>query len=182
MKVIDTPFEGLKIVELKVFKDPRGYFTERFKSDHPQLSQYFKDYIQDNHSWSHPGVIRGVHYQRNPDQGKLIGVIRGKILDVAVDLRKNSKTFGQHFTIELSHENALMLWVPAGFAHGFSVQGDSSADVIYKVNGKYNPEGEGGIVYNDPDLKIDWKVSRPIVNEKDLKLSSFAEYKKNPLF
>jgi len=182
MKMIDTSLEGLKIFELKKYSDPRGYFTERFKSDHPEFKKYFSNYIQDNHSWSHPNVIRGVHYQRDPDQGKLVGVIRGRILDVAVDLRENSKTFGQHFSIELSDENALMLWLPAGFGHGFSVLGDQPADVIYKVNGHYNPSGEGGIVYNDSELKIDWKVARPILNDKDLKLPTFADYKKRPLF
>jgi dTDP-4-dehydrorhamnose 3,5-epimerase len=182
MKITDTPIDGLKVFELKKILDPRGYFIERFKSDHPEFKNYFKDYIQDNHSWSHPGVIRGIHYQRNPDQGKLVSVIRGRILDVAVDLRKNSKTFGQHFSIELSDENALMLWLPAGFGHGFSVLGDQPADVIYKVNQRYNPSGEGGIVYNDSELKIDWKVATPTLNDKDLKLPTLSDYKNNPSF
>lgn len=182
MKIHDTELEGLKVIELKVFGDDRGFFTERF------VEQRFKDkginnnFIQDNHSRSASGVIRGLHYQKNPDQAKLVSCISGRILDVAVDIRKDSKTFGKHFDIELSGENGLMLLVPAGFAHGFSVISKNPADVLYKVDGYYNPEGEGGILYNDPELNINWKVDNPEISDRDKELMSFEYYKKNPIF
>ena len=182
MKLHDTDLQGLKVIELKVFGDERGFFTERF------VEQRFKDkgitnnFVQDNHSRSEPNIIRGLHYQKNPNQAKLVSCISGRILDVAVDIRKNSKTYGQHFDIELSGENGLILFIPAGFAHGFSVISNVPADVIYKVDGYYNPEGEGGILYNDPKLNINWKVQNPEISDRDKKLMSFEEYSDSSVF
>jgi dTDP-4-dehydrorhamnose 3,5-epimerase len=133
-------------------------------------------FYQDNHSRSLPGVLRGLHYQRRPAQGKVVGVTRGRIWDVAVDLRTQSPTFGQSIGLELSDENGLALWIPPGFAHGFCVLGAEPADVFYKVDAPYNPAGEGGIRWNDADLAISWPMSDPIVSERDLHSESFAAY------
>jgi dTDP-4-dehydrorhamnose 3,5-epimerase len=184
MKIYDTGLEGLKIIELKVFADERGFFNERYVEKNFEQLGIKNKFVQDNHSRSATGVIRGLHYQKNPDQAKLVSCISGRILDVAVDIRSNSSTFGKHFSIELSGENGLMLFVPAGFAHGFSVISQKDADVLYKVDGYYNKAGEGGIIFNDPKLNIDWKVAEnhSVVSEKDLKLATFLEYSKNPVF
>ena len=165
--------EGLKLIENKLFRDERGFFTERYRRD---LSCVLglPEFVQDNHSRSKPSVIRGLHYQTgDAAQGKLVGVIRGKIWDVVVDLRKDSHTFGRWEAIELSDENGLQLWIPKGFAHGFCVLGQQDADVFYKVDSPYNSTREAGIVYDDPILKIDWPVSHPIVSKKDLDLPKF---------
>lgn len=175
MKAHSTPIPGLILVELKVYKDDRGFFAERFRADKFKEMGIDPALIQDNHSRSAPGVLRGLHYQSDPPQGKLISTIRGRIWDVAVDLRKGSPTRGKYFSVELSDENGLMLWVPYGFAHGFCVLGQESADVVYKVNGYYNPKTEGGILWNDPDLNVDWPVKNPIVSARDNQLSTFRE-------
>jgi dTDP-4-dehydrorhamnose 3,5-epimerase len=179
MKVEKNNIEGLLVVELDVYGDERGFFVERFQE------QKFKDlglpynFVQDNHSRSAPGVLRGVHYQYEEPQGKLVGVLNGRIWDVAVDIRPESPTFGQHFGIELSDMNGKLLWVPPGFAHGFCVLGDKPADVLYKVTNLYNAAGEGGIMWNDPEFSIDWPVDNPTISERDKTQQSFAEYKKN---
>ncbi len=139
-------------------------------------------FAQDNHSRSLPGVLRGLHYQANPAQGKLIGVIQGAIWDVVVDLRAASPTFGQTAALELSAANALQLWVPAGFAHGFCVLGTRAADVLYKVDAPYNPASEGGIHWADPDLAIAWPIADPILSSRDDELGSFASYRQRPVF
>src|ERR1700727_1514521 len=141
MKVIDCPLDGLKVIELDVHGDPRGFFVERFHIKRFAEAGLPHIFMQDNHSRSAPGILRGLHYQFSPPQGKLVGAIAGRIWDVAVDVRPDSPTYGQHFTIELSDENATLLWVPAGFAHGFCVIGDVPADVIYKVTAPYGPGG-----------------------------------------
>lgn len=173
---------GLKLIELKLFHDERGFFTERFQENRFQELGISGPFVQDNHSRSKPNVIRGLHYQHSPAQGKCVGVIRGRIWDVVVDLRQKSPTYGQWEAVELSDENGLSLWIPEGFAHGFCVLGSEPADVIYKVNAPYSPKTEGGLYYADADLSIDWPVSSPLVSEKDQKLQSLAAYKKNPVF
>ena len=180
--VKDLRISGLKLIQLKTFADERGFFTERYQLD--RFAEYGlpKTFIQDNHSRSKPGVIRGLHYQHSPAQGKLVGVIRGRIWDVAVDLRHQSPTYGKWEAVELSDENGCLLWIPAGFAHGFCVLGDGPADVIYKVDGAYAPKNEGGVHYGDPTLKITWPVQETIVSNKDEVLPSFLEYCKNPVF
>ena len=128
-----------------------------------------------------PGVLRGIHYQHRPAQGKLVGVIRGRIWDVAVDLRADSPTYGQHYHVELSDLNGRLLWMPAGFGHGFCVLGDEAADVLYKVDAPYDATGEGGIHWADPDLAIPWPVRAPIISTRDQGLASFAAYKARPV-
>ena len=182
MEILLTPFAGLKIVQLKIYHDNRGFFVERFNKKLFQDLGLPVDYFQDNHSLSAPNVIRGLHFQNNPSQAKLVGCLRGKILDVAVDIRKNSPTFGKYFSIELSAENGKLLFIPAGFAHGFAVLGAEPADVMYKVDNQFSKEGDGGIRFNDPDLKIDWQIANPIISDKDKNLPLFADYLKNPKF
>jgi dTDP-4-dehydrorhamnose 3,5-epimerase len=182
MEILSTEFAGLKVVQLKIYHDNRGFFVERFNKKLFQDLGLPVDYFQDNHSLSAPNVIRGLHFQNNPSQAKLVGCLRGKILDVAVDIRKNSPTFGKYFSIELSAENGKLLFIPAGFAHGFAVLGDEPADVMYKVDNQFSKEGDGGIRFNDPDLKIDWQIANPIISDKDKNLPLFADYLKNPKF
>lgn len=180
MRIIETKLEGVLIIELDVFKDNRGFFTERFNEKKFSDAGLPTEFPQDNHSRSAPGVIRGLHMQHTPPQGKLVGAISGSIYDVAVDVRPNSKTFGQYVGVELSGDNGKLLWIPGGFAHGFSVTGSSHADVYYKVTALYNKEGEIGIKYDDPELAINWGVKTPIVSDRDKQMMSFSEYKKNP--
>jgi dTDP-4-dehydrorhamnose 3,5-epimerase len=184
MKVTETDFEGLKIIDLRVFEDDRGFFTERFNQKSFNDAGIHVEFVQDNHSRSIPGVIRGLHYQTNPSQGKLVGVIRGRVWDVSVDLRKNSPTFGKHFTVELSDRNGRLVWIPSGFAHGFCVLGDEPADLLYKVDALYSPSGDAGILWSDKDLGIQWPLNgRPaIVSQKDQGLPSFRQYSENPKF
>lgn len=181
MQVIDTGFEGLKVVKLPLYKDDRGFFVERFNEVALQKQGINMKCIQVNHSFSVANVIRGLHFQQNPAQVKLVGVISGVILDVAVDLRKSSKTFGKHFSIKIEGPDTL-LYIPAGFAHGFSVLSKEGANMIYIVEGIYNKDGEGGIIYNDNTLNINWQVEEGIVSSKDLELKTFEEYDKNPIF
>lgn len=182
MHITDTPLEGLKIITLKMHGDARGFFVERFNRDAFAAAGLPTEFVQDNHSRSAPNIVRGLHFQYDKPQGKLVGCLRGKILDVAVDARSHSPTFGKHFSVELSDENATLLWVPAGFAHGFSVLGDGVADVFYKVTAMYNPAGEDGFKFDDPELAIDWRVNEPQVSARDAAAQSFADYKKNPRF
>ena len=182
MEILSTPFTGLKIVQLKIYHDNRGFFVERFNKKLFQDLGLPVDYFQDNHSLSTPNVIRGLHFQNNPSQAKLVGCLRGKILDVAVDIRKDSPTLGKYFSIELSAENGKLLFIPEGFAHGFAVLGNEPADVMYKVDNQFSKEGDGGIRFNDPDLKIYWQIANPIISDKDKNLPLFADYLKNPKF
>jgi dTDP-4-dehydrorhamnose 3,5-epimerase len=182
VKVIEEAFGAVKLIELDVFGDERGFFCERYHKEKFADLGINQDFIQDNHSRSAPGILRGLHYQVNPAQAKLVGCITGKIFDVAVDLRENSETYGQYYAAELSAENAQLLLVPAGFAHGFYVIGDEPANVTYKVDGIYNPAGDGGIIYNDPDIGIKWPGNEFLLSEKDKNLQSFEEYRQNPLF
>lgn len=169
MNIINTPIEGLFIIEPKVFEDPRGYFYESYSAQ--KLKEYGIDtvFVQDNQSKSSYGVIRGLHYQLPPyAQTKLVRAVEGAIFDVAVDLRKGSPTFGEWFGVELSAENKKQLYVPKGFAHGFSVLSEITV-VQYKCDDYYHPECEGGINYNDSSLNIDWKipVDKALVSTKD---------------
>lgn len=168
---------GLVIVEPTVFEDSRGYFFESYNESLFKKNGIEASFIQDNQSRSSYGVIRGLHYQQPPHaQAKLVRVLQGTILDVAVDIRNGSPTYGQHFGIELSAENKKQLFLPEGFAHGFSVLSDIAV-VLYKCNAFYNKSSEGGILYNDPQLNIDWKVrtGAAIVSEKDKALPFFAK-------
>ncbi len=154
------------LIEPKIFSDKRGFFFENFKEENFLLNGITK-MIQDNISHSIFGVIRGLHYQKNPKaQAKLVTAITGKIFDVAVDIRKNSPTYGKWVGEILSNENHRSLYIPEGFAHGFSVLSEK-ADVIYKVSSEYSQENEGGIIWNDPTINIPWSVKQPIISEKD---------------
>ncbi|MEO5969567.1 MAG: dTDP-4-dehydrorhamnose 3,5-epimerase [Bdellovibrionia bacterium] len=181
MKVESMEIEGLKVVQLDIWKDSRGFFMERFNLDKFRNAGLPFEFVQDNHSRSIPRVLRGLHYQPEPAQGKLVGVLKGKIWDVAVDIRHESKTFGKSFGLELSDENGLLLWIPAGFAHGFCVLGDEPADVLYKVNALYNPKTEAGIKWDDSDFAIKWPVPNPIISERDQKLPSFNDFRRTGL-
>jgi dTDP-4-dehydrorhamnose 3,5-epimerase len=159
MKLISTGFDDLFIIEPKVIGDERGYFMESYHYGHFKDQGVDIKFVQDNQSKSKKGVMRGLHYQNAPHaQTKLVRTLAGSILDVVVDLRKSKSTFGKAYTIELSAENKKQLLVPKGFAHGFIVLSES-AEILYKCDEVYHPESEGGIMYNDPALNIDWKIS-----------------------
>ena len=180
MEITKTTIEGLVILTPRVFKDDRGYFLETFNAENLKGTAITTSFVQDNESKSARGVIRGLHYQLNPyAQAKLVRVVEGVVFDVAVDLRKESPTFGQWFGVELSGENKKQLYIPRGFAHGFSVLSET-AIFAYKCDGYYNSQAERGILYNDPQLNIDWKVedSLAVISEKDQanQLFSEAEY------
>jgi dTDP-4-dehydrorhamnose 3,5-epimerase len=177
MKVTRTQIEGPLLVELDLHGDARGFFVERFNLARFREHGLPTEYVQDNHSRSAPGVLRGLHLQNEPPQGKLVGVACGAIWDVAVDLRPTSPTFGRHAGFELSDANAHQLWIPPGFAHGFCVLGDRPADVFYKVTALYNANGETGIRWDDRELNIPWPVRDPKVSDRDRKLPSLAEYR-----
>ncbi len=177
MTIEKTPIKDLVIINPTVFEDSRGYFFEAYNQAKFQENGIEYQFIQDNQSYSTRGVIRGLHLQINPfAQAKLVRVLEGEILDVAVDLRKNSPTYGQYFSVVLSAENKKQLMVPHGFAHGFSVLSET-ASVLYKVDQLYHKESERGIRYDDPTLAIDWQLDSKeiIVSEKDLILPSFNE-------
>ncbi|MET0636203.1 MAG: dTDP-4-dehydrorhamnose 3,5-epimerase [Chitinophagaceae bacterium] len=179
-----TDLPGLMVYHPKVFSDNRGYFFESYNQQVFSRQGIEINFVQDNQSHSGYGVIRGLHYQLNPHaQTKLIRVLSGRILDVAVDLRKGSRTFGRHFAIELSSENKKQLLIPGGFAHGFSVLSET-ADISYKCDSFYNKESEAGIRFDDADLGIDWQVpaDKANVSEKDLLLPGFKECISNFVF
>ena len=178
--VTPLPITGLVLIENAIHGDTRGFFTERFHLQRFREHGVSAAFVQDNHARSAPGVLRGLHYQHAPAQGKLIGVVRGRVWDVAVDIRPTSPTFGHHVGVELSDMNGRLLWLPAGFAHGFCVLGDEPADILYKVNAPYEPTGEGGIQWNDPQLGIRWPIEDPVVSARDASLASFAAYAANP--
>jgi dTDP-4-dehydrorhamnose 3,5-epimerase len=184
MNKIETPIKDLYVIEPKVFEDSRGYFFESFNSTKFFDLGFDVHFVQDNESLSSYGVIRGLHYQLAPyAQTKLVRVVQGSILDVAVDIRKNSPTYGKHFAYELSAENKKMLLIPRGFAHGFSVL-TPNAIVNYKCDTFFNPSAERGIRYNDPTLKIDWKVdaANAIVSAKDNVLPLFDSIDTNFIY
>ena len=172
-----TFIEDLLIIEPQLFKDDRGFFYESYNKNN--LDKIVEiTFVQDNESKSNKGVVRGLHFQVPPfEQTKLVRCVCGNILDVAVDLRKNSKTYGKSFSIELSSESNKQLFVPKGFAHGFQVLSET-AIVSYKVDNYYNPKSDTGIIWNDKDLSIVWNLDiKPILSKKDLKLISFKEFK-----
>lgn len=176
MQLIKTPLQDAYVVQLQVHGDARGFFVERFHSEKLAAQGLALDCVQDNHSRSAPGVLRGLHFQADPPQGKLVGCVRGRIWDVAVDARPASPTFGQWHAEELSDINGKLLWIPPGFLHGFCVLGDEPADVLYKVTGRYNPASEVGVHYADPQLNITWPGDSFLVSDKDKALGSFADY------
>ena len=179
MKLIKTKINDLVLIEPDVFPDERGYFFESFQKHKFRSLGIAAEFVQDNESMSGKGVLRGLHFQKPPfAQGKLVRVVRGSVLDVAVDLRKKSKTYGKWESSVLSADNKLMMWIPEGFAHGFLVLEDYTI-FQYKCTNYYNKESESGIIWNDQDLKIDWSIENPVVSEKDLRGILF-KYLKSP--
>jgi dTDP-4-dehydrorhamnose 3,5-epimerase len=178
-EIIKTGIDDLLLIKPNVFEDGRGYFYELFNSEKYIKAGLDFNFVQDNISKSQKGTVRGLHFQVGEyTQGKLCQVIAGKVLDVAVDIRPGSKTFGKNYSIELTAENHYQLWMPPGFAHGFSVLSDD-AIFLYKCTNFYNNEYERSIKYDDPELNIDWKVDSPIVSEKDKNAPTFKEYLQN---
>ncbi len=176
MKFINVEIEGLIIIEPNVFEDDRGYFYESYNKNEFERSGVKHFFVQDNQSLSQKNVLRGLHFQKPPfSQAKLIRVILGSVLDIAVDLRKNSKTYGQHYATELSMYNKRMFYVPEGFAHGFLTLEDNTI-FSYKCSDYYNKDSEDSIVWNDKDLNINWGIDNPILSEKDEKAQSFNQY------
>ncbi|MDP2760715.1 MAG: dTDP-4-dehydrorhamnose 3,5-epimerase [Sideroxyarcus sp.] len=176
MKAIQTTIPDLLIIEPKVFGDERGFFFESFnRRKFAELTGCDADFVQDNHSRSAKNVLRGLHYQIQRPQGKLVRVVQGAVLDVAVDIRRSSPTFGQHVTAELSAENKHMFWIPEGFAHGFVVLSDT-AEFLYKTTDYWHPEHERCIRWDDPALAIDWRLpTSPSLSGKDAQGKAFAE-------
>ena len=185
MEIQKNDIDGLLLIKPKVFGDNRGYFFESFnKKKFEEVVGYEVNFIQDNESKSSRGVLRGLHFQKPPfTQAKLVRVIEGKVLDVAVDLRADSPTFGKHIAVELSAENKYQLFVPRGFAHGFVVLSET-AIFAYKVDNEYAPTHDDGIICNDERLAIDWKIDEKNIqlSEKDKELQTFENYSKSPIF
>ena len=181
MPFIDTPISGLYVFEPRVFEDPRGYFFESFNANVFSEKGINPNFVQDNQSFSTYGVLRGLHYQLNPfAQAKLVRVIQGEVMDVAVDIRQGSPTFGQHYSIVLSAENKKQLYIPRGFAHGFIVL-SPTAEFFYKCDNFYSKEHDAGIRFDDTTLNIDWKLNAADikVSEKDAGLPSINDSKNN---
>ena len=175
MKVLDTKIPGLKIIAPKVFGDERGFFLETYhKERYRDLLETDLEFVQDNYSRSQKNVLRGMHFQINHPQGKLVRVVRGAVLDVAVDLRKNSATYGKWESVTLTAENKLQFWLPPGFAHGFLVLSDI-ADFEYKCTEFYHPQDEGCLKWNDKDVGITWPIDNPLLSEKDKKGCNFSD-------
>lgn len=166
MKVVPTPLDEILMLEPRIFRDERGFFLETFNAGQLAGTAVDVEFVQDNHSRSTAGVVRGLHYQLESPQGKLVHVARGRIFDVAVDIRRGSPSFGKWTGVELNDENLASLWIPPGFAHGFCVLSEI-ADVIYKCTAQYDSSDDRGVAWNDPSIGIEWPGSGHIVSEKD---------------
>jgi dTDP-4-dehydrorhamnose 3,5-epimerase len=176
MKLIETLIPDLKILEPSIFADDRGYFFESYSYQKLKDLGIDKQFVQDNESKSQKGVLRGLHFQNPPfAQAKLVRVVKGAVLDVAVDIRKNSPTYGQHVCVELSEQNKRMFYVPEGFAHGFLVL-ENDTIFSYKCSQFYNKESEGSLLWNDEILSIDWRFENPILSDKDKIAPNFSEF------
>lgn len=175
MNVIETVLPGVLIIEPTVHGDHRGFFLESYRANQYAELGIKQPFVQDNHSRSQYGVLRGLHFQITQPQGKLVRVTRGSVFDVAVDVNPESETYGQHVGVDLSDKNHRLFWVPPGYAHGFVVTSET-ADFQYKCTDYYQPADEGGVAWNDPDIGIDWPVDEPTLSEKDLALPRLAEY------
>jgi dTDP-4-dehydrorhamnose 3,5-epimerase len=176
MEVIETKIKGLLVINPKVFADARGYFFESYNETIFKQNGINVNFVQDNQSLSNTGVLRGLHFQAPPhDQGKLVRVINGAVLDIAVDIRKKSPTYGQHVAIELNEENKTMFYIPPGFAHGFLTLRDNTI-FSYKCTNVYNKASEGCVLWNDVELNINWNIPNPILSEKDLVGTPFKEF------
>lgn len=177
MTITETSLPGVLIIDPNVFGDERGYFFESFNQHVFEAAGLETQFRQDNESRSAKGVLRGLHFQHPPfEQGKLVRVARGGVIDISVDIRKDSDTYGKWEAFEISEQNKRMLWIPPGFAHGF-VSLEDDTIFIYKCTNVYNKESEKSILWNDPDLGIDWGLDKPLVSDKDLQASSFKDLK-----
>lgn len=179
-KFIETPIKDLLIIEPRVFDDDRGYFLETYKKSDFVKVGITEEFVQDNHSYSSKGVLRGIHFQTGGSaQGKLVRVLQGSVWDVAVDLRLSSKTFGQWYGIELTGDNKKMFYVPPGFGHGFVTLEDNT-HFLYKCTNEYDPKADSGIIWNDKDLNINWPLNDGLsFSDKDLDLQTFITFKGN---
>lgn len=176
MEIIKTELEGLLIIKPDVFEDERGYFFESYNREKFKNAGIDLNFVQDNESKSKKGVVRGLHLQAPPfEQGKLVRVMRGSVLDVAVDIRKNSPTFGKWASIRLSGNNKWMYWIPPGFAHGFATLEDETI-FFYKCTNVYNKESERYFLWNDPDVNIEWGINDPVVSERDRMAPRFSDF------
>jgi len=174
MNVTETKLAGVLIVEPKVFGDARGFFKETFQAERYREAGIEYTFVQDNYSRSQKGVLRGLHFQITKPQGKLVSCPKGAVFDVAVDIDPNSITYGQYVGVELTEENHKQLWVPPGYAHGFCVLSET-ADFQYKCTDYYDPSDEGGVIWNDPDVAIEWPIAHPSLSSKDALLPTLAE-------
>jgi len=174
MKISKTKLPGVLIIKPQFHGDDRGFFMETYQSKRYFDAGLDVDFVQDNHSRSQRNVLRGLHFQKRRPQGKLVRCIVGQVYDVAADINPKSPTFGSYFGIELSAENHLQLWVPAGYAHGFCVLSEV-AEIEYKCTDYYDPEDESGVIWDDEDLNIDWPITNPILSEKDAKLPRLSD-------
>ena len=176
MIIEKTDIEGLLIIKPIVFEDARGHFFESFNKNEFSKNGIFVEFVQDNQSLSQKGVLRGLHFQKPPyAQGKLITVIKGSVIDVAVDIRKSSPTYGRHFILELSEQNKLMFYIPEGFAHGFLTLEDNTI-FSYKCTNFFNKESEGSLLWDDKDLNIDWGITNPLLSDKDKVAPTFDSF------
>lgn len=176
MKITTTALRGVLIIQPKTFGDTRGFFLETFQSGRYARAGITQPFVQDNHSRSQQGVLRGLHFQRARSQGKLISVSRGSVFDVTVDINPQSPTFGEHVALELNDDNHLQIWIPAGYAHGFCVL-SVLADLHYKCTDFYDPTDETGIIWNDPDVNIAWPLHTPLLSAKDQRLPRLRDLK-----
>ena len=179
MKVTETKLPSVLIIEPKVFGDSRGFFKETFQAERYREAGIEYDFVQDNHSRSQKGVLRGLHFQITKPQGKLVSCSQGAVFDVAVDVDPESATFGQYVGIELTEDNHRQFWVPPGYAHGFCVLTDT-ADFQYKCTDYYDSSDEGGLIWNDPDVAIEWPIDQPLLSDKDSKLPTLKELANHP--
>jgi dTDP-4-dehydrorhamnose 3,5-epimerase len=178
MKINKTPIDGILVIEPDVFKDERGFFLETFHTQKYKDLGIEKNFVQDNLSFSSKGILRGLHFQHRNPQAKMVQVLLGEVFDVAVDIRRNSPTFGKWFGLILSQENLFQMYIPEGFAHGYCVVSDTAL-FAYKCSAFYSPADEGGLLWSDPDVGIEWPVSNPILSAKDSQLPCLSEFPEN---
>ncbi len=180
LEIIETPLPGVLVVKPRVFEDPRGFFLETYRENVLAAGGIRERFVQDNHSRSSRGVLRGLHYQLRTPQAKLCSVAQGDVLDIAVDIRVGSPNFGMWVGVLLSGENHLQLYIPKGFAHGFAVRSEI-ADFLYKCSDYYDAEDDRGVLWNDPGIGIDWQTSAPILSEKDKRYLPLAQIARDQL-
>lgn len=175
MEIVKTHIDGVLLIKPKVWGDPRGFFVETWQKDRYEAAGITRPFVQDNHSKSSFGILRGLHFQKKHPQGKLVSVSLGRVFDVAIDIRKESRTFGKWYGVELTQENQWQLWIEPGLAHGFVVTSDV-AHFHYKCTEFYCPEDEGAIRWDDPEIAINWPILDPELSKKDREAPSFKEY------